>query len=111
MGLGTLQWALEPLLYPEYLIDINVYEHSPGSVIDNPIPDVVSVTIVSAQQDSSNPEFGNLTSIITIKVTDNNIGKHIVCSNGQRAFKDSPSIVIPSVCTLTILFCVNISFL
>ena len=101
IGPGILLWAVEPLFGPLDRIDINVYEHNPGSVInDIPIPDVTNVTITSAEQDSSNPQIGNITSVITITVTDNNIGKHVYCSDGQIHFKDSPSLVVPSVCKL-----------
>ena len=104
-GPGTLQWAIEPLFGLENLIDINVYDHSPGSVIDNPIPDITSVVIVSANQDSSNPLIGNITSVITVKVTDSNTGRHIHCSDGRIPLEDSPSLVIPSGCKWTTLLC------
>ena len=102
IGPGTLQWAIEPLFGFDDRIDMNVYEHSPGSVIDNPIPDITSVIIVRAEQDSSNPEIGNITSVITIKVTDSNIGRHVHCSDGRTRFEDSPLLAIPSACKSTI---------
>ena len=47
--------------------------------------------IISAQAD---PKMltGNLTSVITIKVTNNNVGKHVYCGDGLRTEEDLPSL-------------------
>ena len=58
------------------------------------------MTLISAQLDA-NMLTGNLTSVITIKVTNNNVGKHIYCSDGQISQDDPPSLVIPAACKST----------
>ena len=103
IGPGTLVWAVEPYFGFQDRIVIAVDSDS----IDNPIPDVINVTVVSSEQDSSNSQTGNLTSVITIKVTDNNIGRHVHCSDGQLPLEDSPSLVIPRGCKLTRLYYVQ----
>ena len=95
---GTLQWAIEPQFDPQHRIDINVYEYTTYGIFDNPILEVINVT-VSVQQASRT--FGNITSVILINVTENTIGKHVHCSDGLMSPENSPSLTIPSaVCKL-----------
>ena len=103
IGPGILVWAIEPFFGFQDRIVIAVDSDS----IDNPIPDVIIVIVASSEQDSSNSQTGNLTSVITIKVTDNNIGRHVHCSDGRVSLEDSPSLVIPSGCKLTRLYFVQ----
>ena len=93
-------WTIEPLLDHEHCIIFNIRKHEQGSVLNSTIPEVINVTLISAQLDT-NMFTGNLTSVITIKVTNNNVGKRVYCSDGQRSEDDPPSLVIPDGCKLT----------
>ena len=100
IGPGILQWTIEPLLDREHRISFHIREHGPGSVLNSTIPEVTNVKIISAQPDP-NMLTGNLTSVITNKVTNNNVGKHVYCGDGLRTEEDMPSLVIPGGCKST----------
>ena len=94
-------WTIEPLLDHEHCITFNIRKHEQGSVLNSTIPEVINVTLISAQLHTKYMFTGNLTSVITIKVTNHNVRKHIYCSDGQRSEDDPPSLVTPDGCKST----------
>ena len=98
---ASLQWALEPLFNKSDRVDFNAVEGVPGTVLSDPIPDVINITLISVERKSPNSQRGNLTSLITVKVTHNTIGKHVHCSNGYISLEESPSLIIRNLCELT----------
>ena len=94
IGPGILLWNIEPLFDHENRIIFYIAQHMPGSVLNSTIPEVLNATLISAQPDP-NMLTGNLTSVITIKVTDRTVGNLVYCRNGQITEEDPPSLVIP----------------
>ena len=95
---GILEWALEPLFNEKSHVELNVVHYVSGNVLANPIPDVVNITLVSVERRSLHSQRGNLSSIITVRVTPTTIGKHVHCSNGYIPLEESPSLIIQNTC-------------
>ena len=91
-GPGKLEWGVESL-FSLGTLDFNVFQDSPG-IVPDPFPEVVNVTLVSTVQDSIHPVLGNLTSEITVLVTNTTLEKRVYCSDGILVEDESPSIVI-----------------
>ena len=100
IGPGILLWNIEPLFNHEDRIIFYIAHHVPGSVLNSTIPEVLNATLCSAQPDP-NMLTGNLTSVITIKITNRTVGNHVYCRNGQITEEDPPSLVIPDSCKST----------
>ena len=49
------------------------------------LPDVANVTLVNVDKDPTNQLLGNLTSDLTVVVSNNTIEKHVNCSNGPNS--------------------------
>ena len=76
-------------------IGFNVYEDEPGSVlVADTYPEAINVTLVSAVQNPVHSILGNLTSEMTVTVTNNTLGKRVYCSDGRLTLTESPYIVI-----------------
>ena len=84
---GILQWALEPFFHNS---QVDVVHHVSGTVLTDSIPYVVNITVVSVERRSLHSQLGNLSSIITVRVTQSTIGKHVHCSNGYISLEKSP---------------------
>ena len=86
-------------------IVFRIHEDEPGSVlVPDPFPEVVNVTLISADQSPLHPDLGNVSSQITVLVTNNTLDKHVYCGNGRLREDEAPSIVIMRRCkTLTYL--------
>ena len=95
-GIGRVEWAVESLnTLSENIIVFRIYEDEPGSVLDpDPFPEVVNVTLISADQDPEHNDLGNVSSQITVIVTSNTLGKHVYCGNGRFGEDEAPAIVI-----------------
>ena len=94
---GILQWALEPFFSREYRAQFDL-RHTSGTVLTGQTPDVVTITLVSVERGSLHSQQGNLSSIITVRVTPTTIGKHVHCSNGYISLEESPSLIIQNTC-------------
>ena len=91
-GPGSLEWGVESL-FSFGTLDFNVFQDSPG-IVPDPFPEVLNVTVLSTVQDSIHPVLGNLTSEITVLVTNTTLEKRVYCSDGILVEDESPSIVI-----------------
>ena len=81
--------------FREDIIVFTIHEDEPGSVLlPDPFPEVVNVTLISADQSPLHPDLGNVSSQITVLVTSNTLGKHVYCGNGRLREDEAPSIVI-----------------
>ena len=103
---GRVEWAVESLnTFSENIIVFRIHEDEPGSVlVPDPFPEVVNVTLISADQNPLHPELGNVSSQITVLVTGNTLDKHVYCGNGRIREDEAPAIVIMRRCkTLTYL--------
>ena len=100
-GIGIVQWAVESLnTLSENNIIFRIYEDEPGSVlVPDPFPEVVNVTLISADQSPLHLALGNVSSQITVLVTSNTLDKHVYCGNGQLREDEAPSIVIMRRCS------------
>ena len=74
-------------------------EPGPGS-----LPDVANFTLVNVDIDPINPLLGNLTSDLTVVVSNNTIEKYVNCSNGRK----SEGILIKKQCTAQCKCCMII---
>ena len=95
-GIGIVEWAVESLnTFREDIIIFRIHEDEPGSVlVPDPFPEVVNVTLISADQSPLHPDLGNVSSQITVLVTNNTLDKHVYCGNGRFREDEAPSIVI-----------------
>ena len=91
---GRVEWAVEYLnTFSENIIVFRIHEDEPGSVlVPDPFPEVVNVTLISADQSPLHPELGNVSSQI---VTSNTL---VYCGNGRLREDEAPSIVIMRRC-------------
>ena len=114
-GIGRVGWAVESLnTLNENIIVFRIHEDEPGSVlVPDPFPEVVNVTLISVDQSPLHPDLGNVSSQITVLVTNNTLDKHVYCGNGRLREDEAPSIVIMRRCkTLTYLdHCYSFSFI
>ena len=94
--IGRVEWAVESLnTLSSTTIVFRIHEDEPGSVlVPDPFPEVVNVTLISADQSPLHPELGNVSSQITVLVTSNTLDKHVYCGNGRLREDEAPSIVI-----------------
>ena len=95
-GFGIVQWAVESLnILSENNIIFRIHEDEPGSVlVPDPFPEVVNVTLISADQSPLHSELGNVSSQITVLVTNSTLDKHVYCGNLRLNEDEAPSIVI-----------------
>ena len=98
--IGRVEWAVQSLnTLNSTTIVFRIHEDEPGSVlVPDPFPEVVNVTLISADQSPLHPELGNVSSQITVLVTNNTLGKHVYCGNGRFREDEAPSIVIMRRC-------------
>lgn len=93
-GPGVLQWAVETLIFlGDVNININVAENESGIVL---VSEVINITLISVEQDSTQLDLGNITSDLKILVNSTTLGKHVYCSDGHHGLNKSPSIIINS---------------
>ena len=92
-GIGRVEWAVQSLnTFREDIIVFRIHEDEPGSVLDpDPFPEVVNVTLISADQSPLHPDLGNVSSQITVLVTSNTLDKHVYCGNGRLKEDEAPS--------------------
>ena len=90
--IGRVEWAVESLnTLSTTTIVFRIYEDEPGSVlVPDPFPEVVNVTLISADQSPLHPALAQ----ITVLVTSNTLDKHVYCGNGRLREDEAPSIVI-----------------
>ena len=97
-GSGTLEWTIESL-FPLGEVGFYIYKDRPGSVlVPESFPEVINVTLISADQNPMHNELGNLSSQITVLVTNNTLGKNVSCSD--RIQEMIPSIPIMKQCKM-----------
>ena len=78
---GALQWAVESI--NNITVDpIRLFIDDPLGVKNVSFLDIHNVTLVSAVQDSTQMQLGNLTSEMTVAVTSNTLEKHVFCGDG-----------------------------
>ena len=96
-GSGRLKWAVESIFtFSQDLISFNVFEHSAGYFLEpDPFPNIVNVTVLSAEWNQTFPVLGNISSQITVIVTEKTAGKHVYCSDGAA---EVDAIVIKELC-------------
>ena len=80
-GAGTLEWYLGTVHVRFFTaLDEPGSEPGPGS-----LPGVANVTLVNVDKDPTHPLLGNLTSDLTVVVSNNTVEKYVNCSNGRKS--------------------------
>ena len=90
-GSGTLVWYLGTVRVRLFTA-LDEPGSEPGLGL---LPDVANVTLVNVDKDPINPVLGNLTSDLTVVVSNNTIEKYVNCSNGR---KNQQEILIKKQC-------------
>ena len=75
-GAGILEWKLDNTPLVHFNIEGEMSE-------DEGSNHIVNVTLTNVESDPMNPLLGNLTSELTISVSEDTILKHVQCSDGQ----------------------------
>ena len=81
-------------------VQFYVFRDQPPKVLPDSYPGVTNVTLTSAVQNFSGSVLGNLSSTITVLVSNTTLGKSVYCSDGLLPQNESPFIVISSTCKL-----------
>ena len=97
---GILQWAVESIFSLGDGVQFNVFRDQSPKVLPDSYPGVTNVTLTSAVQDLPRTDLGNLSSTITVLVSNTTLGKSVYCSDGLLPQNESPFIVISSTCKL-----------
>ena len=93
---GILQWAVESIFSLGDGVQFNVFRDQSPKVLPDSYPGVTNVTLTSAVQKFPGSDLGNLSSTITVLVSNTTLGKSVYCSDGLLPQNESPFIVISS---------------